>query len=148
VTEVSGVIETVSIVQPWLYDVLTGDSALVDMVGEDISGALSPEALTPPFVSFLLDSGVDVLTGAGASRISVNTLYLVKAVAATTSWDDVGPIASRIDTLLHLPYQVVTLDNGSLSSIRERIVQYPEVQDGIAYLHLGALYRIRVSADV
>lgn len=146
----AGIIETVALIEPWIYSVLAGDATLLGLVNDgaaSISGTASPTPLPTPFVSFSFDSGLDVLTGAGADRIALNALYLVKAVAATGSWDDVAPVAARVDALLHRPYQVMTVAGGSLSCSREKIVQYPEVNEGVQYRHLGGLYRIRASAD-
>lgn len=141
-------IETIELVEPWIDAVLTGDATLVDLVGgvDSISGTLSAIPLEPPYVTYLMQSTSDTITGAGGDRIGVESLYVVKAVAASGSWNDVSTIAARLDVLLHLPNTVVTLAGGSLSSIRERIIQYPEVDEGVQYRHLGAQYRIRASA--
>jgi hypothetical protein len=71
----------------------------------------------------------------------------VKAVAQTATWNDVESIAERIDTLLQQPHTVITRARGSLTCIRESIISYPEVNDGVQYRHLGAIWRIRASAD-
>lgn len=140
-------IETVDMVEPWIYDRLASDSQILALVGVDsISGTLSATPLTPPYVTFLMNSTVDVITAAGGDRISTENLYVIKAVAASGSWDDVRAAANRIDALFHLPNTVVTLGGGSLSSIRERVVSYPEIDEGVQYRHLGGIFRIRASA--
>lgn len=144
----AAMVETIDLVEPWLYSALSSDPQLVEMVGVDsISGTLSPEVLDPPYVTFLMQSTRDVSEVAGI-RISTDNLYIVKAVAQTGSWDDVRPIANRISGLLHRPHEVVSLPTGSLTCTRERIVQYPEVDEGLQYRHLGAIFRIRASAGV
>lgn len=139
-------IETVEIADTWLYATLSGDSALAVLVGDRISGTLSGEPLATPYVTFLCQSTLDV-NGVGGARISTDNLYAVKAVAQASSWDDVVPIANRISALLHRPNQVVTTAAGSLTSVRQNLIQYPEVDEGVQYRHLGAVFRIRASAD-
>jgi hypothetical protein len=140
-------VETVDLIEPWIWSTLSTDSALLGLVPIDsISGTLSATELTPPYVTFSMNSIFDVITGAGGDRIGVEALYLVKAVSADGSWDVIAPIARRLNVLLNKPYEVVTLpDGGSLSCLRDRIIQYPEVNEGVQYRHLGGLYRIRAS---
>lgn len=141
------IIETVEIADTWLYNTLSTDGPLAALVGDRISGTLSGNVLPTPYVTFLCESSVDVTGNAGA-RISTDNLYAVKAVAQTASWDDVLPIAKRLSTLLHRPGQVMQVTGkGSLTCTRERMIQYPEVDEGVQYRHLGAIYRIRASAD-
>src|SRR5690349_11900695 len=129
-------IETVGMIEPWIYDRLSTDTQILSRVGVDsISGTLSATPLVPPYVTFLMNSNQDLVTGAGGDRISVETLYVIKAVAASGSWDDVLALATRIDQLFHLPNTVVTLSGGSLSSIRDRVIEYPEVDEGVQYRH-------------
>lgn len=142
-----GEIETVDIVEPWLWTTLSSDGVLIGIIGADnIAGTLAPDLLDPPYVAWLCQSTRDILGNAG-QIIAVDTLYEVKAVAQTSSWDDVRPAARRVHELLHRPNEVVTADVGSLSCVRERIIQYPEVDGGVQYRHLGGIYRIRASLD-
>jgi len=128
-----------------LWATLSGDTALGSLVGqENISGTLAPELMNPPYVAWLCQSTADV-TGNAGQIISVDTLYEVKTVAQTSSWDDVRAIARRLHVLLHRPGAVITVNNGSLSCNRDRIIQYPEVDGGVQYRHLGGIYRIRAS---
>jgi hypothetical protein len=142
-----GEIETVDIIEKWLWATLSSDSELIGLVGENnIAGTLAPELLDPPYVAWLCQSAIDVKGNAGQT-ISVDTLYEVKTVAQTGSWDDVRPVAQRLKALLHRPNEVVTTPDGSLSCVHDRIVQYPEVDGGVQYRHLGGIYRIRASLD-
>lgn len=140
-------IETVDIVEKWLWEALSGDSTLVGLIGTDnIVGTLAPEALDPPYLAWLCQSAIDIKGNAG-QIISVDTLYEIKAVAQTSTWDDVGPVAQRVKQILHRPGEVITTVNGSLSCVHDRIIQYPEVNEGVQYRHLGGIYRIRASRD-
>lgn len=142
-------IETTGLIDPWIYGTLSEDSTLMGLIGglDHLSGTLSAVPLETPYVTFLCQSSRDV-GGVGGIRISTDNLYIVKAVAQGGTWDDVSQIASRVDYLLHRPGSVMTEGSGSLSCIRESIVQYPEVTEGLQYRHLGGIYRIRASADV
>jgi hypothetical protein len=140
------VIETVEIAEEWLYATLSADGTLAGLVGDRITGTLSPELLVMPYVTFLMQSSRDV-SAVGGIRISTDNLYLVKAVGQTSTWDDLKPIASRIDYLIHRPGSVMVEGTGSLTCTRERVHQMAEVDEGLQYRHLGGVYRIRASAD-
>jgi len=142
-------IETVDIIEPWLYATLSGDEELMGLLDDDtdrVSGTLSATMLKTPYVTFLLQSPLDVV-GVGGIRISTDNLYIVKAVTQTSTWDDLKPIARRIDTLLHRAGEVMTEEFGSLSCTRERTFQMAEEAGDLQYRHLGGIYRIRASAD-
>lgn len=140
-------IETVEIAEKWLYATLSADATLAGLVGDRISGTLSPELLPTPYVTFLLQSPRDII-GVGGVRISTDNLYIVKGVAQTSTWDDLTSIANRIDYLIHRPGSTMIQGTGSLTCIREMVHQMAEVDEGLQYRHLGGIYRIRASADV
>ena len=139
-------IETIDLIEPWLYSTLSEDPELIDLVGDRVSGTLSSVPLRPPYVTFSLQDPLDVI-GVGGIRISTDNLYVVKAVAQSGSWADVRPIADRIDYLIHRPGSTMQSATGSLTCIREKTAQMVEVDDGLQYRHLGGIYRIRASAD-
>ena len=138
-------IETVDIIEPWLYGLLTGDTALAALVGDRIIGTLSDGAVDPPYVVFFLASPRDI-TAVGGIRVQVEALYTVKAVARASSWNAVRPIAARLDTLIRGDGKTVTTTKGHLTRVRDVIVQYPETTDGVQYRHLGASWRIRANS--
>lgn len=139
--------ETIDLVEPWIYGQLMDDELLTAVGGLDhISGTLSVDELPTPYVTFLMQSSRDVQGNAG-QIISTDNLYLVKAVAATASWDDIQPIAVILTRLFHWPNRVIDVPGGSMTSTRENIIQYPEITEGVQYRHLGAVYRIRASRD-
>lgn len=142
--------ETVDLIEPWMYGLLAGDAILLDLIGgeDHLSGTLSPDELPLPYVTMILQSTRDIQNHVG-EILSTESLYEVKAVAATSTWDDVIPIAARLKALLHRPGQIIDLPGGgSLTCIRERVIQYPENTEGVQYRHLGASWRIRASRDV
>lgn len=134
-------LETAEIIEPWLYATLSGDAALAEMVGGRVVGALTPDELASPYVTFALSSPRDVM-GVGTARLMVEALYIVKAVAQTTSQDDVAPIAGRIEALLH--GRSASVATGHVLAVsRRNVISYPEVSRGIPFLHAGGLYRIQ-----
>lgn len=138
---------TTGVIEPWLYSLLSTDTTLLALVADRVSGTLSGELLGTPYVTFMLQDHTDI-QGVGGEEIMGDCLYMVKAVDRAGGWDTVEPIAKRIHALLHRPHTNVTLSNGSLTTIRERIIQYPEVQEGVQYRHLGGIYRIQASHDL
>lgn len=142
-------IETTGIVDPWIFSTLSEDPTLMGLIGglDHLSGTLSPVPLVPPYVTFLCQSSRDIV-GVGGVRISTDNLYMVKAVVQESTWENATEIASRIDYLINRPNSVMTESSGSLSCVRESIIQYPEVEEGLQYRHLGGIYRIRASADI
>ena len=140
----SGVIETVEIIDPWIYSTLSGDSALTAIVGNRLISTLAQEGVPAPYVQWFLASEADI-TVVGGVRIQVDTIYTVKGVSEGASWTQVRNIARRLDALLHRPGQTITTATGNLTSIRAGIIQYPEVAQATQFRHLGMQVRIRAN---
>lgn len=140
--------ETTDLIEPWIYQSISGDQELVDSIyGLDhISMTLSLDEPPVPYVHVSLSDSRDIM-GVGGRRIAVDALYLIKVVDATASWDDLKVASGRINALFNRPGEVFTLPNGSLTSIRDRIIQYPEKVEGIQFRHIGGIWRIRASFD-
>ena len=138
-------VETAEIIEPWLYLTLVADEVLAGLVGDRIFGALTPDELSDPYVTFALSSARDI-AGVGTARIMVDALYTVKAVAQSTSQDDVRPIATRIDALLQRG--TASLPSGHVLSVtRRNTISYPEVSRGTPFLHLGGLYHFQAHSS-
>ena len=142
----SGVIETVEVVEPWLYARISSDSVITDLVADRVYGTFVDSSVDERHVIFALNSPRDVV-GVGRARIILDALYVAKAVAPTSSWDDLTPVAKRLDELLHgAVEQAVELEGDVVGYIagcrREQIVQYPQEEAGAQWRHLGGLYRI------
>lgn len=140
-------IETIELVEPWLYQVLHGDSTLNTAVGGRFDTMLGDGGadLDLPKVQWAMVSTRDVANAQG-QRIDTDNLYDIKVIGEGSSFGPLATIASRIDTLLD--GQVYTFPGGgSLTCVRERIIQMEEPVIGVKYLHLGATYRIRCSKD-
>ena len=125
-------VETVEIIDTWLWARLSGDDELMDAIGgtDNLVGTLAHAAIGTPYIAYFLSSSRDI--------------YTVKAVSEGATWSIVAPIARRIDSLLDGVN--TTTPNGDLSCVREGIVQYPEVEQATQYRHLGGTYRFRANS--
>lgn len=140
-------IETVELAEPWLFGVLNGDTTLNALVGGRIENAIGPLAsdLVLPKVNFQMISSRDI-TNAQGIVIDTDSLYDVTAIGLCDSWTPIIPIASRIDQLINgVAYTIPA--GGSLTCVRDMVIQRPEIVEGATYRHLGGMYRIRCSKD-
>lgn len=149
-------VETAEVVEPWLWDLLETDresGALgtlgVEAVVNTATTGDDPDSGTDQpgvdrWVVFTLVSARDV-RGVGLVRSQVDAIYQVKAVVTGESFDPARAIFARICQLIETP-ETVTTESGSLTCHRETITQYPELQDGTHYRHLGGTFRVRTSA--
>jgi len=142
---VSSGIETVDIIDPWLWTTLSTDAALLGMLpGTDktrsIISTLAVAGVPAPYVAFFCSSPRDI-NAVGGVRVDVEAMYTVKVVGEGATWAVVDPIAKRVDALLH--GKDVTTVNGALSCRRETLIQYAEIDAGTQFRHLGGVYRIR-----
>ena len=127
-------------IEQWLYEVLSGDSALAAAVGGRIYAYLAPPEAGTPFVVFAYQSGADTVA-IGMSRVLTAALYQVKVVGTGWSSAPLQPIADRIDAVLQAASGSV-VDGQILGCTREQPISYVEATDGVVYRHLGGLYRI------
>lgn len=132
-------IETLRVDQ-WLYERLSGDTTLSNLVGGRIYSYLAPQDAVLPFVLFSHQAGHDV-RGVGPARIMTSLVYQVKAVGQGHSFGPLKAIADRLDTLLQGASGSV-VDGTVLMCVREQPVEYVETDDGVQYRHLGGLWRI------
>lgn len=142
----SNEVETVDLVETWLYSVLHGDVTLAGLVDGRVIGPVAALGdFEVPFVVFSL-AGTRDITSVDGTIIDTSSIYTIKAVGAGSSWDAVRSIAARVHTLIHGKAYTFP-GGGSLTCVRERIVEYPEEEAGQQYRHLGGQYRIRASRD-
>jgi hypothetical protein len=141
---VSDGIETVDIIDPWLWSTLRSDATLLGMLpghsDSSIISTLAVGGVSAPYVAFFCSSPRDILA-VGGIRVDVEAVYTVKAVGEGASWNSVRAIARRIDFLLH--GRDVDTPNGHISCRREMVIQYAEVDAGTQFRHLGGTFRIR-----
>jgi hypothetical protein len=131
----------------WLYQTICTDVtllALTPTIGTRLYLGSGPVAAAFPFGVMQMLAGGNDLNAIGAVRIWSDMLWLVKVVTKGTSSGAIEPIVNRIDALLHAASGTVT--NGVIHTcIRERPFELPTVEDGVAYIQIGAEYRIKAS---
>lgn len=137
-------IETLRI-DEWLYGKLTADAPLTALVGDRIYSDMVPFEPTFPVVVYQQQSALDVI-GVGSARIMVDTLYVVKVIGQVVSYSDIQAIADRFDTVLQGSNGVVA-DAYIEGVVREEILRFTEVDQGLPYRQLGGMYRIFVSKN-
>lgn len=127
----------------WLYETLDGDATLMALLGsgERIYEQPAPQESAFPFVTFQLQSDVDVMTVDTRNRIFVDQLWLIRATTDSTSFAASKAIANRVDFLLQNA-------NGAADGAtvyhcsREESFRLVEIDNGKQYRHLGGIYRI------
>ena len=137
--------ETIEVIDTWLYTTLAGDQQLLDMLGDGDNSIISTLAIAgvkAPYVAFFMSSARDIMA-VGMIRVQVDALYTVKTVGEGASWEVVRPIAARVDELLH--EKNVTTGSGSLACHRESVIQFAEIDQATQFRHLGGLFRVRAN---
>jgi hypothetical protein len=134
--------------QKWLKEKLEADPTLMDMVNGVRFRSVETNLPTPFIKIDRLDAS-DLMV-VGMYRIWINITYLVRGIvrwegSGAIEWDDVQPIADRIDVVLHR-------SNGMSSTInvgevyREETFTDETQESGDTYLHAGGIYRCHVMA--
>lgn len=127
----------------WIYSTLTGDSALMGEV-TGVHSTSRPRDSDLPAVIFDWIAGSDI-TYINGIRVWHSGVWVVKAVAATTSWADLQAAAERIDVLLHR--QSGTAAGGTVfTATREAPHRQAYSDEGVSYRELGGRFRIEVQA--
>ncbi len=137
-------VETLEVVEPWLWSLLSTDAVLAGLVANRIVGTLAEGEVDAPYVVWTMASARDV-RGVGQVRQQVDCIYNIKGVTTGASWSAVVPIAKRLDALLTTAGTVSTV-GGDLVCTREGVIQYAEVLEGSQFRHLGASWRIRANS--
>lgn len=162
-------VETLEIVDTWLWSVLSTDAVLEELIADRLGYELGftmptipdsdtgmgdlpdlgPDGMVRDYLTWNMTSNRDVVGNAG-QRIYTSAYYTVKAVTMSSSYSPLLPVTKRVDQLLHGAF--VDTDAGSLSCTRERIVQYVELPSSLLatrsgqFRHLGATYRFLVNS--
>lgn len=127
-----------------LVSKLLGDSALMAAMPDGVFvDEANPGAQRFVIVS-LVDEHDESMFG---SRAFEDGLYLVKAVAKSTSGGDVKTAAARIDALLEMG--TLTVTGYSLMALRResrvRQTEVDQIDASIRWQHRGGRYRVTVS---
>lgn len=131
----------------WLYATLAADSALAALVGGPgsprIFSELAPSGSAFPLVLFTLQSSTDVVGATESTRIMIDAVYAVTAIAETGTWvGDLQDIADRIDAALHSSVGGIVDSTTVFTSHRIQGLRLLEERDGRQFRRLGGIYRI------
>lgn len=130
-----------------IYGRMAGDSTLNALLGAPATGYnkaiyhnQAPAGAAWPFVVFFKSSGVPTYTMKTGAAFK-SDVWTVKAVDRSTSADQAETIDSRLDALL--TDGVISISGATQMYLRrESDVEYPETAEGVAYQHVGGLYRL------
>lgn len=144
----AGTIETL-LVEEFIMTTLRNDATLRALLpGSTVERPRIASPIAPsdwgngPFVTFDALAPTRDVRGVGAVRIMGTGVYVVKAVARTSSWALLRPVAERIDQLLEASSGAATGGN-ILHIVREDVHRMVETEDGDAqWRHLGGEYRV------
>lgn len=131
-------------VDTWLYQTLTGGTALTALVGTRVYNEVVPQNAEYPYVVFNYVGGSDSV-GVNQARIFTRGTWNVKGVdqlePPLTSAERVAAIAEAIDGLLQKASGTVTGTRVYACS-RQSQFRLTDVQDGLVYRQMGGTYRI------
>lgn len=132
-----------------LYGKLAGDSTLNSLLGpppiaegwsKSIYHDQAPPKATYPFVILSKQAGTPTYAMVATPALETN-VWLIKAVDKSTAADVAEAAAARLNVLLN--DGVLTISGATqLYLRRESDVEYPEVEDGETYHHVGGLFRL------
>jgi hypothetical protein len=130
-----------------IYGRLAGDTILNGMLGAPAPGyaksiyhQYAPANANHPFVVFQKQAGNPTQAFEDPSALETD-VWLVKGIDKGTSADQVEAIQARLIALLNdAPLSISGHDLKFLR--RESDVEFPELEDGVRYMHAGALFRL------
>lgn len=118
------------------------DTGLSSRIYEDFA----PKGAKYPFIIYQCQDPPRDVRGVGVSRVMVDTLYVVKAVAQVDSYAPLGGIAAVIDSALTSSTGGAVMDGNVFTSIRDEQFALVEVESGTQYRHFGGVFKIQAGA--
>lgn len=131
-----------------IYGKLAGDSTLNGLLGTPPSGwsksifyGYAPDDAHYPFVVFNKQAGTPVY--ANASKPAYETdVWLIKAIDQNSTADRAEAVSARLNALLTDGSLSIAGGDAVMWLRRESDIDYPEITDGVTYVHSGSLYRL------
>ena len=117
-----------------------------DGLSERIFSDYAPKNTPYPFIIYQCQDPPRDIRGVGVSRVMVDTLYVVKAVTETDTYETLRPIAQVIDTALTSNVPITIGDGEVLSSVRQNQFRLAEIDAGVQIRNLGGEYQIYAQA--
>jgi hypothetical protein len=100
-----------------------------------------------PYIIFQAQTPPVVSRGIGDVTVLVSTIYIVKAVAQTSTYDTLAPVAAAIKDAMSAP-NGATADGGLIfATSYEGGFSLVESESSTQYRHLGGQYRIQAQAS-
>ena len=138
------------IVSEWVMSALAADAqigaALGLVAGQSIGSrvweGVAPEGTPFPHVVFTVVEPQDIGT-VPLIRVMVRVGLQVKAIGKGPSYRPLIPVVQRIDAALQGAVNRPTSQGGMvLSCERVSAIQYPEMDQGVEYRHLGGTFQV------
>ena len=139
-----------AMVSLWVAGQLAAQATDLDAISAGLSGRIfedfAPEGTPYPFIIFQCQSPPRDIRGVGVSRVMVDTLYIVKAVAQVSSYAPLAPVAKVIDAAVTSAQGSPVADGNVFSSVRDSQFAMVEIDSGKQYRHFGGQYKIQAQA--
>ena len=129
-------------IEQWIYSKLTGDSALNTAVSGRIYSYVAPEKAACPLVVFspLSQQGVNGIGG----KALYESQYTIKAIGQNMDVSALSAITDRIDAIFKAAGPDTVNTSLHVRSLYQNSVSYTEEQADGVYLHMGAVFRIKI----
>ena len=131
----------------WAHERITAMAAALDDIDTGLSARVydyfAPKTAKYPFIIVQCQQPPRDVRGVGISRVMVDTLYVVKAVAQTETWDDLKDIAHVIDLAMTSAEGSAVADGLVFTAVREDQFSLVEVESGTQFRHLGGAYKMQ-----
>lgn len=140
----------IALVNAWVESRLQAYAEELDSEAADLSKRVfdqfAPPSTLYPFIIYQAQIPPRDIRGVGVTRVMVDTLYLVKAVAQVNSYADLGGLASIIDRAMTSAEGGAVQDGHVFACVRQEQFALTEVDAGKQYRHLGGAYKIQAQA--
>ena len=148
--------DELAIVDSWIASTLAANATITSLAGSRIYLEAAPTTVEVyPFIVYQMETAEDLRVVNGF-RVWTDTVYIVKAIAQTSTYTDMVDIGAAIDAALTSsvggsvsipnPGGAGTFDGMTFACIRERPFRLLEIDQGVAYRHVGGAYRIYAQA--
>lgn len=127
----------------WSIATIRADSALMAAATGGVWQGAADSGTPPPVVIVDQQVAADRLT-MNAVRLFTDILLQIKAIGPVSNYGALVTIADRIDALFKRVGPVGLASGGVLSCYREQSLSYNEIIGGVAWAHLGGLYRVQL----
>lgn len=138
------------LVTEWVKERLATVADALDAFDPGLSGRVfedfAPQGTPYPFLIVQCQSPPRDVRGVGVSRVMVDTLFIVKAVAQVPSYGALAPIATIVDSALTSAAGSAVSDGLVLASVRQEQFAMVEIDSGKQFRHFGGQYRIQAQA--